>query len=242
MAHGRSGVLGCLVTAMNIEIYVGIIQFVVLLLSLSVHESAHAWTADRLGDPTARYLGRVSLNPIVHADLMGTIVFPLIGIFVLRGLMFGWAKPVPVQVSKLRHPARDHMIVAAAGPASNVLVALVLFTFLMIMKSFSAAGPAMIYGAATGQISGDSMLVPLTLVAYHGMMLNLLLAVFNLIPVAPLDGAAVLSGLLPRSLANVLDQMQSYGFMVLIALLYLGVPGKLFYPLQDLVLSYLIPT
>jgi Zn-dependent protease len=226
---------------MNLEIYVGIIQFIVLLLSLSVHESAHAWTADRLGEPTARYLCRVSLNPMVHADLMGTIVFPLIGIFMLGGAMFGWAKPVPVHVSRLRHPARDHMTVAAAGPISNVLVAVVLFTALMIMKSFSSSGAEMIYGAAAGRISGDSILVPLTLVAYHGMMLNLLLAVFNLIPVAPLDGAAVLSGLLPRPLANVVDQMQSYGFMLLIALLYLGVPGMLFYPLRDFVLSYLLP-
>src|SRR2546430_8092516 len=97
---------------MNSDIFFLIIQFVVLLLSLSVHESAHAWTANRLGDPTARYLGRISLNPIVHADLMGTIVLPLFGIFALGGAMFGWAKPVPVNTARLRHPSRDHMIVA----------------------------------------------------------------------------------------------------------------------------------
>src|SRR3954469_20643971 len=92
------------------------VQYLLFLLALSARESAHAWTADRLGDPTARSLGRVSLNPIVHADFMGTILFPLIGMF--SGLMFGWAKPVPVNVSRLRNPARDHMLVAAAGPAS----------------------------------------------------------------------------------------------------------------------------
>jgi Zn-dependent protease len=225
---------------MNIVIYVGIVQFIVLLLSLSVHESAHAWTADRLGDPTARFLGRVSLNPIVHADLMGTIIFPLIGIFALGGAMFGWAKPVPVNVSKLRHGTRDHMIVAAAGPISNLMLATILFIFLMLVKSLLSNGAETIYRIAANEISGDSLLIPVTLVAYHGMMLNLLLAVFNLIPVAPLDGAAVLYGLLPPAMANVLAQVQNYGFMVLIALLYLGVPGMLFYPIRDFVLSYLI--
>jgi Zn-dependent protease len=110
----------------------------------------------------------------------------------------------------------------------------------MLMKSLSTDGAETIYRVAANDIAGGSMLVPLTLIAYHGMMLNLLLAVFNLIPVAPLDGAAVLSGLLPASLANVMAQIQSYGFMLLIVLLYLGVPGMLFYPVRDFVLSYLI--
>src|SRR5437867_2781469 len=162
---------------MSVEIYVGIIQFIVLLLSLSIHESAHAWTADRFGDPTARYLGRVSLNPMVHADLMGTIVFPLIGIFVLHGAMFGWAKPVPVNVSRLKHPSRDHMLVAAAGPVSNLLLATLLFIFLIAVKFSSSDGTDIIYRVAADDISGGSILLPLTLVAYHGMMLNLLLAV-----------------------------------------------------------------
>src|SRR5437016_708622 len=97
----------------NVDLYVGVIQFIVLLLSLSIHESAHAWTADTLGDPTARYLGRVSLNPLVHADPIGTILFPLIGMF--SGLMFGWAKPVPVNVARLRNPASDLWNVSPVG-------------------------------------------------------------------------------------------------------------------------------
>src|SRR5947209_15819254 len=100
---------------MHVDIFVAGVEFIVLLLSLSVHESAHAFTADLLGDPTSRYLGRVTLNPIAHADLFGTIIFPLVGLFA-GGFIFGWAKPVPVNVSKLRNPTRDHMLVAAAGP------------------------------------------------------------------------------------------------------------------------------
>src|SRR5712671_4715652 len=97
---------------MDTRILVGGIEFIVLLLSLSVHESAHAWTADMLGDPTARFLGRVSLNPLVHIDPVGTILLPLIGLY--TGFMFGWAKPVPVSVNRLRNPERDYMLVSAA--------------------------------------------------------------------------------------------------------------------------------
>src|SRR5438132_6751197 len=222
----------------NTDLYVGVIQFIVLLLSLSIHESAHAWTADTLGDPTARYLGRVSLNPLVHADLFGTVLIPLMGIF-FGGFLIGWAKPVPVNLAKLRRPTRDHMIVAAAGPISNLIVAAVLFTFLMIMKSVSADGAEMIYSVIAGRFTSSSILVPLTAIAYYGVMLNMLLAVFNLIPVAPLDGATVLSGLLPRSLAPAFDQIQSYGFMLLLLLVYLGIPSMLYNPVQDLLLSYL---
>jgi len=221
------------------DLYVGVIQFIVLLLSLSIHESAHAWTADRLGDPTARYLGRVSLNPLVHADPMGTILFPLIGLF--SGLMFGWAKPVPVNTSRLRNPVRDHMIVAAAGPISNLLLAAVLFAGLVVMKTVSVDGALAVHQVAYYDLlGGHSLLVPFTALAYHGVIINLVLAVFNLIPVAPLDGAAVVSGFVPRSLAGIFFQIQNYGMFLLLALLFLGIPAKLYTPVISFVLSYLV--
>jgi Zn-dependent protease len=221
-------------------VFVAILQFVVLLLSLSVHETAHAWTADRLGDPTARYLGRVSLNPMVHADMMGTIILPIIGLF--SGFMFGWAKPVPVNLGRLRNPKRDHMLVAAAGPVSNLLMALGFFACLLIMKGSSIEGEELIRRVAMVGFpaEGNSIAAPLALFAYHGIVINLILFVFNLLPVAPLDGAAVASGLLPRSLAEPFDQIQSHGFMILIALVVLGVPAKLYTPVLVYVHSFLI--
>jgi len=224
---------------MQFDLFMAAVQFIVLLLSLSVHESAHAFTADLLGDPTARYLGRVSLNPMVHADLFGTIIFPIIGLF--SGLMFGWAKPVPVNLARLRNPSRDHMLVAAAGPASNLLIALGLFGMLMIVKTVSPDGAALVRDVAYWQYpqTGNSVIVPLTVIAFQGIVLNLILAVFNLIPVAPLDGAAVLSGLLPRSLSSIIDQLQPYGFMILIALLYLGIPSMLYSPILGFFVQFL---
>ena len=227
---------------METHVFLGVTQFAVLLLSLSVHESAHAWTANRLGDPTARYLGRISLNPLVHADPFGTFLFPLIGIF--TGLpVFGWAKPVPVNVSRLRNPTRDHMFVAAAGPGSNLLMAFGLLGCLVLMKSVSPEAGAVVGRVAAFEVplQGESILVPLTVVAFYGMMINLILAIFNLIPVAPLDGASVLHGLLPSSLVRSYEQMQRYGFAILMGLLVLGIPSLLFLPVIRLVQSFLIP-
>jgi Zn-dependent protease len=206
-----------------------VVQFLVLLLSLSVHECAHAWTASRLGDPTARFLGRVSLNPVVHSDLWGTIIFPLIGL--QYGFMFGWAKPVPVDLGRLRNPVRDHMLVAAAGPVSNMILAALMFAVLMVMKLASPETAGVVAGVVNfGVPVGGTLAAPLAVVAFYGMIVNVILAIFNLIPIAPLDGAAVLSGLLPRELAASLNRMQAYSFLILILLLVTGVPQYLFGP------------
>jgi len=217
----------------------GISSLLVLLLALSVHESAHAWTADRLGDPTARNLGRVSLNPLVHADLFGTFLIPLFLVLVQSPFVFGWAKPVPVDLRYLRNPKRDYMLVAGAGPASNLIMAAGLFLILMLLKLSSPAGELLVNQAARGVAGDYGWTGVLATMAYSGVVINLILAIFNLIPVSPLDGAAVLSGLLPDWLARPLDSIQSFGFVILIGLLWLGVPYYLFSPVISAVTDFL---
>jgi Zn-dependent protease len=182
------------------------IQFAVLLFSLTIHEMAHAWTADRLGDPTARLLGRVSFNPIVHADLVGTVLFPLIALFGNVPLL-GWAKPVPVNIRQLRHPRRDYMLVAAAGPASNLVLA--------VVSAFALAALP-ISPVVLGEANVSAPLASFLSMAVN---LNILLAVFNMLPIPPLDGGNVLSGLLPSRFASLLNQVRPYGFMLLYALI-----------------------
>jgi Zn-dependent protease len=187
-----------------------LIGFAIVIVALTIHEAAHAWTADRLGDPTARLLGRVSLNPLVHIDPIGTILLPLLAIF--SGLpILGWAKPVPVNISRLRHHRRDFMIVAAAGPISNLLQAFVIAGVFRTLYDPSASDllPAILKDAVTT---------------------NLVLAFFNLIPIPPLDGGNVLAGLVPESAARVLDQVRQFGFIALYALMLSGILTKLIMP------------
>jgi Zn-dependent protease len=184
-----------------------VIAFIVLLFSLTVHESAHAWTADRLGDPTARLLGRVSLNPIVHADPIGTVLFPLLALF--SGVpLIGWAKPVPVNVRRLRHQRRDYVLVAAAGPASNLVLAIVA----ALLLSALPVSPVI--------LGEPNVSAPLASLLSLGVQLNLLLAVFNMLPIPPLDGGNVLGGLLPVNLATAFDRIRPYGFLLLYALMF----------------------
>jgi Zn-dependent protease len=203
------------------------IAFVVLLFSLTVHEMAHAWTADRLGDPTARLLGRVSLNPIVHADLIGTVIFPLAAM--VSGVpLIGWAKPVPVNTRQLRRPRRDYMLVAAAGPASNVVMAI------------AAAALLRIVPVSPVTLGEPNVSAPLAALLSQGLRLNVLLAVFNMIPIPPLDGGNVLSGLLPTRLAHRFNAVvRPYGYLLLYALMLTGGFEYLVIPPSRLLLSWL---
>jgi len=202
------------------------ITFIVLLFSLTVHETAHAWTADRLGDPTARLLGRVSLNPVVHADLIGTVLFPLIAMLG-AGFLIGWAKPVPVNVSRLHRGRRDYVLVAAAGPASNLLIAVVASLILSV------------FTVSPQTIGEANVSAPLAVILSLAISMNVLLAVFNMIPIPPLDGGNVLAGLLPAGAARVFDQIRPYGFVLLYALMLTGNLGRIIGPPTAFIRSWL---
>lgn len=197
-----------------------LVAFGIVLVSLSIHEAAHAWTADKLGDPTARLLGRVSLNPIVHIDPIGTILLPLLAAY-SRLPIIGWAKPVPVNISQLRHHRRDFMIVAAAGPLSNFGQAIVLALVVRLLFAQTDVG-----------------LVPSVL--RYAVEINLLLAFFNLIPIPPLDGGNVLAGLVPERAAQVLDSIRQFGFILLYALMFTGMLSDFILPPTQFFLRLLL--
>ena len=199
-------------------------EFVILVLSLSFHEAAHAWTANKLGDPTARILGRLTLNPLKHIDWIGTVVFPLVAMF--TGLpLIGWAKPVPVDMRHLREPRRDFAIVAAAGPASNLLLAL---------------GAALIY-RLLAQPAGLGLPLGMTVgVIEFIVVINCLLAVFNMIPVPPLDGGNVLMGLVGERGARALSFLRPYGFMILYVLMFSGLLSQFMWPISHALVTWLL--
>jgi len=202
-----------------------VIGFTVLLLSLSFHEAAHAWSADALGDPTARRLGRVSLNPVVHIDPIGTLLFPLIAMFTNLPLI-GWAKPVPVNPANLHgHWKRKYMMIAAAGPASNLVLAVIGAIGVRIIGFEGGTNPA------TSQIFQFLLMM---------VVLNVLLAVFNMLPVPPLDGGNVLMGLLRGRASELFNTVRPFGMIILYALLISGILWQIVEPVQDAILRTLL--
>jgi Zn-dependent protease len=184
-----------------------------VLFAITLHEVAHGWVARALGDRTAEMMGRLSLNPIKHVDPIGTVVVPVI-LLALGGFLFGWAKPVPVNFSNLRHPKRDMAIVAVAGPMSNLAMGLVWAAILKLTTFFPAD---------SGAILG------LRYMASAGITINAVLMVLNLIPLPPLDGGRVMAGLLPRDASIAYSRIEPYGLLILVALMASGVLGKIMY-------------
>jgi len=206
---------------MPLNVVVIFFEIVVLILAFSVHECAHAWTAWRLGDPTARMLGRVTLNPIKHLDPIGSIVFPLISL-VYGGFLIGWAKPTPVTGRNFKNYRRDDILVTLAGPASNLVSATIALLLLIVIKHIVPGGDASIAtamaiamhipGVAT---EGLPALFPIALFLYFVISINLLLFVFNLIPLPPLDGSHILRHFLPYKAAQLYDRMGMFALLIL---------------------------
>ncbi|HTM88478.1 MAG TPA: site-2 protease family protein [Terriglobales bacterium] len=201
---------------MTLQHVIYVFQAIVFLFAISVHESAHAFTAWRCGDPTAKMLGRVSLNPIRHIDIMGTIVVPAICLF--TGFpVIGWAKPTPVDPRNFGHEIRDDILTSIAGPISNFLVA-TLAVICLILISLSSPQASLIVKAAMLGYPGisNSALVPISVLLYQGMVINVLLGVFNLIPVPPLDGSHVVRHMLSDRVRDIYDRVGIFGLILLL--------------------------
>ncbi len=194
-----------------------VLGFLVLLplfvMAVVVHEVSHGWVALRLGDTTALSAGRLTLNPFRHIDPVGTVLLPLALLLFRAPFLFGWAKPVPVNAMNMRHPRRDMLWVGAAGPAANFSLALVAALFL---KGLGSLAPALVV------VLGKYLVV-----------MNLVLGTFNLLPIPPLDGSRVLTGLLPLPLAKRMFALERWGFLIVMALLYLGVLNRILWPVVE---------
>ena len=194
------------------------LQFIVLIFAITVHEFAHGWVAYKLGDPTAKYMGRLTLNPLAHIDPFGTIILPLL-LVLLRMPPIGWAKPVPVDFMSLNNPKRDMFWVGIAGPSANFALAFILS---VIIKT----APFLVQ-TFIGQV------------IVLAIIINVILGIFNLVPIPPLDGSRIISAILPYKYLVFYNKIQPYGFLLIILLLWSGILRELIYGVVLLVVRYL---
>lgn len=193
-----------------------------VIFAITVHEAAHGYVARYFGDMTAHQEGRISLNPIRHIDPVGTILIPILSLLIPGGILFGWAKPVPVNFSRLRRPKQDMLWVAAAGPASNFLMALI---WVLVIK--------------LSLVLPSDFSTPLAFMGAAGIMINVVLMVLNLLPLPPLDGGRIAVSLLPPRMAYQFAQIERYGFIILLLLIFSGILGKIMGPLIYATISLL---
>ncbi|MBW4027978.1 MAG: site-2 protease family protein [Acidobacteria bacterium] len=210
------------------EIVLKIFEYVILVFSLSLHEAAHGWMASRLGDPTARMLGRVTLNPMKHIDPLGTVLIPLAMLFLgsYGRFLIGWAKPTPVTTRNFKNITRDDILTTLAGPVSNVVAAIAALIGLVLMAKLSPAGALAVRDVAMGGIDPQLMasnptVFPLAILFYLSVVLNLILAAFNLLPLPPLDGSHILRHMLPYKALQIYDRL---GMISLILMIFIGAP------------------
>ena len=204
---------------MSREFVLIIFQVLVLVLAFSVHESAHAYVAMRLGDPTAYMLGRVSLNPIRHLDPVGSVLIPLISL-VYGGWLIGWAKPCPVTLRNFKNVRRDDILTSLAGPASNLAMATIALVLLILFKHVAPGGPDTLAAAMATQQHipldlGAFPLFPIAMFLYYAVTINLLLFIFNLIPIPPLDGSHVLRNFLPYNVEQAYLRIGGWGLLLI---------------------------
>jgi Zn-dependent protease len=204
-----------------------IIQLGVVLFAISIHESAHAWMANKFGDPTAKNQGRITLNPIAHIDLIGTIIFPIL-LAIAGAPVFGWAKPVMVNPYNLRDPRRANIFISAAGPGSNIISAFLGMVLFLILKNMG------VFGRGAG--SGIQVLL---FVFFFFIIINIYLAIFNLIPIPPLDGSGIIEGVLKGEALYNYQKIKPYGFIILLVIIYLGVLDVIANPIISFVLNIL---
>lgn len=188
-----------------------LITLALFFLAVVIHEYAHGWVAWKLGDSTAKRAGRLTLNPMAHIDPIGTIFLPMILLVTHSPVVFGWAKPVPVDFRSLHNPKKDMVWVGLAGPTANIIMAILLS---FVLKFFTITGSHIFLAILSSAI-----------------LINLVLAVFNILPIPPLDGSRVAMGLLPRDIAMQYAKLEPYGFIIIFGLLYLGIVGSVIWPL-----------
>lgn len=223
------------------EIITTVIWLFVLLFAITIHEASHGWAAYRMGDPTAYSQGRITLNPLAHIDPVGTVLVPLV--LVLVGAPpFGWAKPVPVNPFHLRNPRRDTLWISAAGPTANLIAAATAMLVIVLIKFFSPEVNAFLKNFLLGARvlpKGFYPLEGLVIVLFYLVLTNTYLAVFNLLPIPPLDGSGILAGVLSEEAAQKYERLRPYSFLLILGLIYLGILEIIIRPIQILIYTVL---